>query len=165
MVSAFAQRLAGLAAGDRERLVAEVVRTHVAAVLGHASSEAVAPGRAFKELGFDSLTAVELRNRLQAATGLALPATLVFDYPSAERLADFLLSQVTGPDAASAEARTPVVSIDDDPIVIVGMGLRLPGGVETPEQFWDLVAAGGDGDRGVPDGSGLGSGGAVSPGS
>ncbi|WP_143653695.1 SDR family NAD(P)-dependent oxidoreductase, partial [Streptosporangium subroseum] len=144
-VSAFAQRLSGLAAADRERLVAEVVRTHVAAVLGHASSEAVAPNRAFKELGFDSLTAVELRNRLQAATGVALPATLAFDHPSAARLADFLLSQVTGPDAASADIRTPVVSIDDDPIVIVGMGLRLPGGVQTPGQFWDLVAAGGDG--------------------
>ncbi|MEV4296121.1 type I polyketide synthase, partial [Microbispora rosea] len=141
--STFGQRLAGLPAGDRERLVVDLVRTHVGAVLGYASSDAVASGRAFKELGFDSLTAVELRNRLQAATGLALPATLAFDYPSVERLAAHLLEEVSG----SVDAVTgpmPAVPSDDDPIVIVGMGLRFPGGADTPEALWELLASGTD---------------------
>ncbi|MED7947491.1 acyl carrier protein, partial [Streptomyces sp. BE303] len=132
--SAFVQRVAGVPVADRRRLVADVVRTHVAAALGHASTGAVEPSRAFKELGFDSLTAVELRNRLRSATGQALPATLAFDYPSAERHAANVLAQVVG----SAEAAAPTgaavpVAVQDDPVVSVGMGLRVPGGVETPE--------------------------------
>ncbi|WP_024802960.1 type I polyketide synthase [Nocardia sp. BMG51109] len=91
-----AQRLAGVAADDREQVVLEIVQTQVAAVLGHASGSAIDAERAFKNLGFDSLAAVELRNRLTQATGTRLPATLIFDYPTPTAVARLLLAEHGG---------------------------------------------------------------------
>ncbi len=91
---ALARRLAAASAREREHLALEAVRAQVAAVLGHSSAEAVAPQRTFKELGFDSLAAVELRNTLSVATGLQLAATLVFDHPTPLAVAELLLTEI-----------------------------------------------------------------------
>jgi acyl transferase domain-containing protein/NAD(P)-dependent dehydrogenase (short-subunit alcohol dehydrogenase family)/acyl carrier protein len=100
-----ARRLASTPENARKRMVLDLVRAEVAAVLGHPSPDAIDAHRAFNELGFDSLTAIELRNRLATTSGVQLPATLAFDYPSPAALSDFLLEQVSpeiGPSVESA---------------------------------------------------------------
>nr|WP_241678774.1 type I polyketide synthase [Streptomyces lasalocidi] len=140
-----AQRLAGVPDGEREQMVVGVVVAQVAAVLGHASASAVDPERAFRELGIDSLGAVELRNRLTQATGLRLPTTLVFDHPTPAAITRLLLNEVGGVEPAAAPVRSkrrrPTA---DEPLAIVGMACRYPGGVTSPEDLWRLVAEGRD---------------------
>ncbi|MGW5445847.1 SDR family NAD(P)-dependent oxidoreductase, partial [Streptomyces asiaticus] len=160
--SSLAERLRALSPNERRRTLLDLVRGHVATALGHASSDAIEARRAFKELGFDSLTAVELRNRLSAATGLKLPTTIVFDHPNPTVLADHLRAELLGPDEngneneAEAELADPALaaataaSLADDPIAIVAMGCRYPGDVRSPEDLWQLVATGSDAITGFP---------------
>ncbi|MFI6825429.1 SDR family NAD(P)-dependent oxidoreductase, partial [Micromonospora sp. NPDC050187] len=139
-----AERLAALSPVERRGQLLDLVAGSVAAVLGHRSAESVDPLRPFKEIGFDSLTSVELRNRLASATGLRLPATVAFDYPTPVVLADFLDREIGGR-VAPAPTPAAVSTTDvDEPIAIVGMACRFPGAVQTPEQLWDLVTAGAD---------------------
>ncbi|WP_436792040.1 SDR family NAD(P)-dependent oxidoreductase, partial [Yinghuangia sp. YIM S10712] len=140
-----ARSLAPLGAAERQRHMADLVRTAAAMVLGHPNPDRVSATRTFKELGFDSLTAVELRNALKAATGLTLSAALVFDYPTPAALAGHLLAQVFGADDAPEAGLPPTTAVrDDEPIAIVGMACRFPGGADSPEGLWRLVESGVD---------------------
>ncbi|WP_346168514.1 type I polyketide synthase, partial [Streptomyces javensis] len=132
------QQLAGVTEAERHHRIMRLVQEHVAGVLGHAAAESVDTSRTFQEIGFDSLTAVELRNRISAATGVRLPATVVFDHPTPRLLAERVLAEVAG-SLPTAAPIAPVSAVDDDPIVIVGMSCRFPGGVESPEDLWHLV--------------------------
>ena len=106
-----ASRLATLSLADQRHHLVSLVRTHAATVLGHTDSGGIHLGGTFKELGFDSLTAVELRNRLAGATGLRLPAGLIFDHPNAVELADYLRQQLapTGDSLPGQDRTDPVL--------------------------------------------------------
>ncbi|MBM7443203.1 acyl transferase domain-containing protein/acyl carrier protein [Streptomyces sp. HB132] len=140
-----AERLRTMTGAERDKVLLETVSRQVTAVLGHAPGSVLDAGRAFSELGFDSLTAVDLRNQLATATGVRLPATLVFDYPTPLELARHLRSELVAEDAAEA-APVPAqeVAVADEPIAIVGMSCRFPGGVRSPEDLWRMVLSGED---------------------
>jgi acyl transferase domain-containing protein/NADP-dependent 3-hydroxy acid dehydrogenase YdfG/acyl carrier protein len=136
-----ARRLAEVPEHEREAVTLAVVRAEVAGVLGHPSPEAVDERRTFKELGLDSLAAVELRNRLTMATDLQLAATLVFDYPTPAAVVNYLLEEVVGTQRSTSSVSVVAV---DEPIAIVGIGCRYPGGIRSAEELWELVATGRD---------------------
>ncbi|WP_442805734.1 SDR family NAD(P)-dependent oxidoreductase [Streptomyces sp. NBC_00385] len=136
--------LAALAPKERLRALLDLVRDRVASVLGHGSAADVEPDRAFTEIGFDSLTAMELRNQLASATGLRLPATLVFDHPNARVVAGHLDTLLAGDSTAATPTVVAARTADDDPVVIVSMACRYPGGVRSPEDLWRLVDDGVD---------------------
>ncbi|WP_024801103.1 type I polyketide synthase [Nocardia sp. BMG51109] len=135
---------------ERQRLLMEMIRRQVDAVLGDFAPENIDVTAGFVDLGLDSRTAVELRDRVAAETGIALPAAVIFDHPTIEALAAHL-SEPAGAEAeaASSAAAHPAAAADD-PIAIVGMACRFPGGVATPDDLWRLVAEGRDAITGFP---------------
>ncbi|WP_409180804.1 type I polyketide synthase [Amycolatopsis sp. VS8301801F10] len=145
-----AQDLAGRSRAEQDRLLTDLIRAEAAAVLGYAGPQDVEPTRAFSELGFDSLTSVELRNRISAAAGVPLPATLMFDYPTPAVLAEHLRTTLLGARPASPAEPLSAAAADDDPIALVAMSCRFPGDVNSPDELWDLLSAGGDGISGFP---------------
>ncbi|WP_245647318.1 type I polyketide synthase [Microtetraspora niveoalba] len=159
--SALAGRLAPLPVSQRRQILLDLVRGEVAAVLKHPDVQAIEATRTFKDLGFESLTAVELRNRLNRETGLRLPATMVFDHPTPVALVSYLEGELGLGEAVSSALAAPASVSEaaglDEPIAIIGMSCRFPGDVRNPEQLWDVVAGGVDAlspfpvDRGWPD--------------
>ncbi|MGO4759813.1 phosphopantetheine-binding protein, partial [Streptomyces sp. 2MCAF27] len=135
---------------EQHRILRELVLTHVSSILGHVTPDTIDGSRAFKELGFDSLAAVDFRNHLSSSVGLTLPTTLTFDHPTPLAVAGFLRSQLLDEDGGDSSSVSAVVGgvgvgVDwvSDPVVIVGMSCRLPGGVSSPGELWRLLAEGG----------------------
>ncbi|MFG2224952.1 SDR family NAD(P)-dependent oxidoreductase [Streptomyces sp. NPDC048644] len=141
--AALRAHIEGLSAAEQERHLRDLVRTEVAAVLGYADREAIDGRQVFNDLGLTSLTAVEVRNRLHTATGLRLPTSAVFDYPTpdavARHLRDVLLST-----ESSVAATAGAITDPSEPLAIVGMACRFPGGVRSPEGLWRLAVEGVD---------------------
>ncbi|MFF3857538.1 beta-ketoacyl synthase N-terminal-like domain-containing protein, partial [Micromonospora sp. NPDC002575] len=139
------ESLRALSEEEQDGALRDVVSRQIASVLGLPAASSVDPDRTFHELGFDSLTALELRNRLGSATGLRLPATLVFDHPTAAALARYLKGELL-PTTAEAAPSAPAApaAVDGDPIVIVGMACRYPGEVRSPEDLWRIAVQGVD---------------------
>ncbi|MEW2575739.1 SDR family NAD(P)-dependent oxidoreductase [Streptomyces syringium] len=149
--------LAALPESGLRETLAQCVRDQAAGVLGHADAGAIASDRPFAELGFDSLTSVEFRNRLERALGAdcpRLPATLTFDHPTPDALAEYLCdelgSRTTVPDVTAGPSRG-TDEPSQEPIAIVGMACRYPGDVRTPDDLWRLVATGTDAVTGFPE--------------
>ncbi|WP_435831512.1 type I polyketide synthase, partial [Micromonospora arborensis] len=152
--SDLAAQLAGMSGGEAMALLLRTVRDRAAVVLGHPDGDAIAADKPFRDAGFDSLTAVELRNSLNAATGLRLPTTLVFDYPTPAAVAGLLFDLLSGAGDKGASEVAAAAADGAEPIAIVSMGCRYPGAVDSPERFWRLLIDEGDaitdlpGDRG-----------------
>ncbi|MGW1194020.1 SDR family NAD(P)-dependent oxidoreductase, partial [Streptomyces sp. NPDC002559] len=146
--SGLRDRLAALPGAERPALLVQIVQREAAAVLGMSDSGAIGKEQVFKDLGFDSLMAVELRRRLSAETGTQLPSTLAFDHPTPAAIAALLLDRLSL--SGRADESSPAAPVrregttSDDPIAIVSMACRLPGGVTTPEEYWTLLAEGTD---------------------
>ncbi|MFJ6296247.1 SDR family NAD(P)-dependent oxidoreductase [Streptomyces griseoviridis] len=138
---ALRDRLRGLAPAEQDRLLTDLIRAEVATALRHSSPDAIDVKRAFKDLGFDSLTAVEVRNRITAATDVTLPTTLLFDYPNTTAVAAHLRTLLLGDERPAAQPVVVAAGVTDEPMAVVAMACRFPGGVTTPEELWDLMAA------------------------
>ncbi|WP_461087823.1 type I polyketide synthase, partial [Streptomyces deserti] len=137
-----ARRLLDTPEYQRETVILDVVREHAAAVLGHDSAHSIHPELPFTDLGFDSVSGTALANRLARGTGVPLPRTLIFDHPTATAVAALLSARIAG--TGQGQRRVSRRMTSDEPIAIVGMSARFPGGVGSDEELWDLVASGTD---------------------
>ncbi|MCQ0003437.1 type I polyketide synthase [Actinomadura madurae] len=144
-----AGELAALPSGKARRALLDLVTSRAGAVLGLDERDRVGADTVFRDLGFDSLTSIELRNRLSDSTGLALPVTLAFDHPTPQALADHLASRMLGGRDRPATSAVPVPETSE-PIAVVGMACRFPGGVRTADDLWSLLREGGDAIEGFP---------------
>ncbi|MFC9948948.1 SDR family NAD(P)-dependent oxidoreductase, partial [Streptomyces pratensis] len=106
------ERLDGLSGAERQQVLVEVIRTHAAVVLGHSDAGGIAPDKPFRDLGFDSLAAVEFRNRLNEVTGLRLPATSIFDYPTPSELAAHLRTEWDGDEATESSVLAEIDKLE-----------------------------------------------------
>ncbi|MHB8492393.1 MAG: beta-ketoacyl synthase N-terminal-like domain-containing protein, partial [Solirubrobacteraceae bacterium] len=143
------ERLRSGPQSKRGEMLRDVVRAEVAGGLGGGvRPESIDVHLSFNELGLDSLACVQLASRLQEATGVDLAPTACFEHPTPAALADHVLELLEGSSRTVATQRTPVVP--GEPIAIVAMACRFPGGVESPEDLWELVARGADAISGFP---------------
>ncbi|MFJ9648967.1 KR domain-containing protein, partial [Streptomyces sp. NPDC101206] len=150
-------RLLALPPADRLATLIDLVRAEAAVILGMPGPDAIGKEQVFKDLGLDSLMAVELRRRLSAETAVTLASTLAFDHPTPTAIATLLLTKLKldAKPEHKAGARSAVADRDGgrdlaEPVAVVSMACRLPGGIDTPEAFWELLASGGDAVGGFP---------------
>ncbi|MEU5339222.1 beta-ketoacyl synthase N-terminal-like domain-containing protein, partial [Streptomyces asoensis] len=139
-VHALRRELAPLSESEQEAALSRLVRTHAAAALGHSSMDAVDADVSFKEQGFDSHLSVQLRNTLSAETELPLPTAVLFEHPTPDGLARHLREELFGAATPAVEEAVAGRAQDDEPIAIVGMACRFPGGVGSPDELWEVVA-------------------------
>ncbi|WP_275562954.1 phosphopantetheine-binding protein [Streptomyces sp. 5-6(2022)] len=151
---ALRERLAGLSEPEREEVLLELVCTQVAAVLGYPGPESVDPARSFSEVGFDSLTAVELRNRLNATTGVRLPATLVFDYPTPNALVEYLRGEILPDDASAVTSLLAELDGLEKSLALAGAAPDDEGRSRITARLQALLAQWND-NRGPEDGAGV----------
>ncbi|MCD9879812.1 type I polyketide synthase [Streptomyces guryensis] len=146
-----ADRLARLPESERADRLLELVCEEASRALGLPSARSVRPDQPLRDLGMDSVTAVDLRNRLGTRLGARLPATLLFDHPTPARLADHLLATALAPDGGKLRRTAPhaqqprtTASASDEPVAVISTACRLPGAVDSPQELWRLVAEGRD---------------------
>ncbi|MCI4065637.1 acyltransferase domain-containing protein [Micromonospora sp. R77] len=143
-------RLAALPEDEQRTELTAIVGRRAAIVLDQPRLQTLDADLPFRDLGFTSLTAVELREALAEETGLRLPATLVFDYPTPRTLVEHLRRELVGAPAEADAPATRTTTPLDEPIAIIGMSCRYPGGVRSADDLWRLVADGTDAISGFP---------------
>ncbi|WP_394827510.1 type I polyketide synthase [Pendulispora albinea] len=148
------RRLVGVSGSERTSILLGLVAGHVAGITGRGNPQIIEADAPWRQLGIYQKYANQLRDRLSEATGLRLPATSFFDYPTPGALVDYLVAELLGEHTAADVPEPEKSGMHDDPIAIVGMGCRYPGGITSPEQLWELVSAGRDAISTMPENRG-----------